>query len=67
MVTQIAAAATEQSYSTQSVSESVNQIASIIQQTAEGSQAAKQSCHDLASLASELSSLVGAFKVSTTN
>ena len=64
MVTQIAAAATEQSYSTQSVSESVNQIASIIQQTAAGSQTAKESCHDLASLAAELSSLVGAFKVS---
>ena len=65
MVTQIAAAATEQSYSTQSVSESVNQIASIIQQTAAGSQAAKESCRDLASLAAELSSLVGAFKVSS--
>jgi methyl-accepting chemotaxis protein len=64
MVTQIAAAATEQSYSTQSVSESVNQIANIIQQTADGSRAAKESCHDLAALAAELSSLVGAFKVS---
>jgi methyl-accepting chemotaxis protein len=42
----------------------VNQIAAIIQQTAAGSQTAKESCHDLASLAAELSSLVGAFKVS---
>jgi methyl-accepting chemotaxis protein len=65
MVTQIAAAATEQSYSTQSVSESVNQIANIIQQTAAGSQTARESCNDLASLATELSSLVGAFKVSS--
>jgi methyl-accepting chemotaxis protein len=63
MVTQIAAAATEQSYSTQSVSASVSEIASIVQQTAASSQQSVEACQQLASLAGELTGLVGAFKV----
>jgi methyl-accepting chemotaxis protein len=63
MVTQIAAAATEQSYSTQSVSTNVNEIAAIIEQTASSSQHSVEACQRLASLASELTGLVGAFKV----
>ncbi|MGD0831218.1 MAG: methyl-accepting chemotaxis protein [Terracidiphilus sp.] len=63
MVTQIAAAATEQSYSTQSVSANVNEIASIIQQTASSSQHSVDACQQLALLANELTGLVGAFKV----
>ncbi|MGA3370275.1 MAG: methyl-accepting chemotaxis protein [Terracidiphilus sp.] len=63
MVTQIAAAATEQSYSTQSVSANVNEIASIIEQTAASSRHSVEACQQLASLASELTGLVGAFKV----
>jgi methyl-accepting chemotaxis protein len=63
MVTQIAAAATEQSYSTQSVSENVNEIASIIQQTASSSQQSVEACQQLSRLANELTSLVGSFKV----
>ncbi|MGA2349574.1 MAG: methyl-accepting chemotaxis protein [Terracidiphilus sp.] len=63
MVTQIAAAATEQSYSTQSVSANVNEIAAIIQQTATGAQHSVEACQQLASLANELTGLVGAFKV----
>jgi methyl-accepting chemotaxis protein len=63
MVTQIAATATEQSYSTQSVSVNVNEIASIIQQTATSSQQAVNACQQLSKLANELTSLVGAFKV----
>jgi methyl-accepting chemotaxis protein len=63
MVTQIAAAATEQSYSTQSVSTNVNEIAMIIQRTAASSQQSVAACQELASLANELSGLVGAFKV----
>ena len=63
MVTQIAAAATEQSYSTQSVSTNVNEIASIIQHTAASSQQSVEACQQLAHLANELSGLVGAFKV----
>ncbi|MFZ1086957.1 MAG: methyl-accepting chemotaxis protein [Terracidiphilus sp.] len=64
LVTQIAAAATEQSYSTQSVSTNVNQIASIIQQTATSSSQAVAACKQLSQLANELTGLVGAFKVS---
>jgi methyl-accepting chemotaxis protein len=63
MVTQIAAAATEQSYSTQSVSANVNEIASIIQQTAASSQQSVEACQQLSQLANELTGLVGAFKV----
>jgi len=63
MVTQIAAAATEQSYSTQSVSENVAEIASIIEQTAASSQHSVNACQQLSRLANELTSLVGAFKV----
>jgi methyl-accepting chemotaxis protein len=63
MVTQIAAAATEQSYSTQSVSVNVNEIASIIQRTAASSQQSVEACQQLALLANELTGLVGAFKV----
>ncbi len=63
MVTQIAAAATEQSYSTQSVTASVKDIASIIEHTAASSMQSVEACQQLALLASELSGLVGAFKV----
>ncbi len=64
MVTQIASAATEQSYSTQSVSENVNEIATIIQQMASSSQHSVEACRQLSALASELTGLVGSFKVS---
>ena len=63
MVTQIAAAATEQSYSTESVTTSVNEIASIIEKTAASSQQSVEACEQLALLANELAGLVGAFKV----
>lgn len=64
MVTQIAAAATEQSYSTQSVSANVNEIATIIQRTAASSQHSVEACQQLSRLANELTGLVGSFKVS---
>jgi methyl-accepting chemotaxis protein len=63
MVTQIAAAATEQSYSTQSVAANVNEIAAIIQQTATSSQHSVEACKQLSRLANELTGLVGSFKV----
>jgi methyl-accepting chemotaxis protein len=63
MVTQIAAAATQQSYSTQSVSENVNEIAAIIQQTATSSQHSVEACQQLSRLANELTGLVGNFKL----
>lgn len=64
MVTQIAAAATEQSYATQSVTTNVNDIAVIIERTAASSEHSVEACQQLASLANELSTLVGSFKVS---
>jgi methyl-accepting chemotaxis protein len=63
MVTQIASAATEQSYSTQSVVTNVNEIVSIIERTAASSQQSVQACAQLSSLADKLSKLVGSFKV----
>jgi methyl-accepting chemotaxis protein len=63
MVTQIAAAATEQSYATQSVSSNVHEIAEIIEQTAVSSQHSVESCQQLSRLANELTGLVGSFKV----
>lgn len=63
MVTQIAAAATEQSYSAQSVTANVNEIASIIQTTAASSQQSVEACQQLELLANELANLVGSFKV----
>jgi len=63
MVTQIAAAATEQSYSTQSVGANVKEIAAIIEHTAASSQQSVEACQELSKLANELTGLVGAFKV----
>jgi hypothetical protein len=55
--------ATEQSYSKQSVSASVGEIASIIEHTAVSSEHSVESCQQFASLANELTCLAGAFKV----
>lgn len=63
MVTQIAAAATEQSYSTKSVTENVKEIATIIEHIAAGSQQSVEACQQLAVLSNELAGLVGSFKV----
>jgi len=63
MVTQIAAAATQQSYSTQSVSSNVEEIVSVIQQTAASAQQSVEACQQLALLANEMTCLVGSFKV----
>jgi methyl-accepting chemotaxis protein len=62
-VTQIAAVATQQSNSTQSVTASVNEIASIIHRTSMSSQQSVEACQQLALLADELTGLVGSFKV----
>lgn len=64
MVTQIAAAATEQSYSTQQVSTSVNEIAAIIQETAGNATQAVEGCQRLSTLATDLTGLMSSFKVS---
>ncbi|WP_420236693.1 methyl-accepting chemotaxis protein [Telmatobacter bradus] len=64
MVTQIANAAGEQSNSTALVSGSVQEIASLIQQTHTSSQQAVEACQELSRLANEMTNLVGEFKVS---
>jgi methyl-accepting chemotaxis protein len=64
MVTQIAGASTEQSYATQSVNENVNEIAKIIEQTADSSRRSVEACERLSKLASGLTQLMGEFKVS---
>ncbi len=63
MVTQIAAAATEQSYSTQSVVNTMGEITAIVERTASSSQQSVDASEELSHLANELSGLVGAFKV----
>ena len=63
MVTQIAAAAEEQSYSTNSVVGNVGEIVSIIERTAASSKQSVEACEQLSRLANELTGLVGAFKV----
>jgi methyl-accepting chemotaxis protein len=64
MVTQIAAAATEQSYSTQSVVSTMGEITASVERTASSSQQSVDASEELSHLANELSGLVGAFKVS---
>lgn len=63
MVTQIAAAATEQSYSTQSIVSTMCEITSIIERTTLSSQESVKASEQLSILANELSGLVGTFKV----
>jgi methyl-accepting chemotaxis protein len=63
MVSQIAAAATQQSCSTQSVSDNVKEIAAIIQLTASNSERSVEACQQLSRLARELSQLVDGFRV----
>ena len=64
MVTQIAAAATEQSYSTQSVVNTMSEITASVERTASSSQQSVDASEELSHLASELAGLVGAFRVS---
>jgi methyl-accepting chemotaxis protein len=63
MVSQIAAATTQQSCSTQSVSSNVKEIAAIIQLTASNSERSVEACLQLSRLARELSQLVDGFRV----
>jgi methyl-accepting chemotaxis protein len=63
MIAQIAAASTEQSATTETVNDTVRGIASLIEQSADRSQRALESCQQLESMARNLRELVGAFKV----
>jgi methyl-accepting chemotaxis protein len=63
MVTQIAGASTQQSYATQSVNTSINEISNIIQATTGNSARTVDACGHLSNLAADLNELVGSFKV----
>jgi methyl-accepting chemotaxis protein len=63
MVTQIASAATEQSFSTQSVNQNVSEMGRIIEKTAASAQQSVEACERLSGLASNLAELMGEFKV----
>jgi hypothetical protein len=61
MVNQIAAAAAEQTATTEEVNSNVSEIARISTETASESRQSAQACEDLGRLASNLSELVGRF------
>jgi methyl-accepting chemotaxis protein len=63
MVTEIAAASSQQSQATQSVNGNVQEITRIIELTTVSSMRAVEACTRLSSLAANLNTLVGAFKV----
>lgn len=62
MVTQIAASATEQSYSLQLVNQSMTDITRIIEETAASSNRSVKACQSLAELAANLTKMMGVFK-----
>jgi methyl-accepting chemotaxis protein len=63
MVTHIATAATEQSSATEEVNANIDQIAKITAETSEGAQQSAKACQQLSTLALDLQSVVGQFKV----
>ena len=63
MITQIAAAATEQSAATQQVNSSLDQIAKVARETAHGSGETATACQDLSKMAQELKALLAGFKL----
>jgi hypothetical protein len=63
MVNQIAAAATEQTSTTDEVNISVNEIARISNETASGARQSAKACEALSDLATDLNSLISKFRV----
>jgi methyl-accepting chemotaxis protein len=63
MVNQIAAAATQQTSTTDEVNVSVNEIARISNETASGARQSAQACEALSDLATDLNSLIAKFRV----
>ncbi len=63
-ITQIAAAATEQSAATEEVSNSISDIARLAETSSRGAQNSANACDELSSLAQDLENLVGQFKLS---
>ena len=63
MITEIATAATEQSSTTEQVNINIDQIAKLVKESAIGAQQSATACQDLSSLALDLQTMVGKFKL----
>ena len=63
MVTHIATAATQQSSVTEDINNSMNQIARLLIESAEGAQQSEKACQELSGLALDLRKLVGNFRL----
>jgi len=65
MVTHIATAATQQSSATEDINNSMNQIARLLIESADGAQQSEKACQELSGLALDLRKLVGTFRLPT--
>jgi methyl-accepting chemotaxis protein len=63
MVTHIATAATQQSSATEDINNSMNQIARLLIESADGAQQSEKACQELSALAFDLRKLVGNFRL----
>ena len=63
MITEIATAATEQSSTTEQVNMNIDQISRLVKESAIGAQQSATACQDLSSLALDLQTMVGKFKL----
>jgi len=63
MVTHIATAATQQASVTDDINDSMNQIARLLIESAEGAQQSEKACQELSGLAFDLRNLVGNFRL----
>jgi methyl-accepting chemotaxis protein len=63
MITEIATAATQQSSTTEQVNMNIEQIAKLVKESAIGAQQSATACQDLSSLALDLQTMVGKFKL----
>jgi len=66
MIAEIATAATEQSSTTEQVNANIEQIAKLVKESAIGAQQSATACQDLSSLALDLQTMVGKFKLENT-
>ncbi len=63
MITEIATAATQQSSTTEQVNMNIDQISKLVKESAIGAQQSATACQDLSSLALDLQTMVGKFKL----
>jgi methyl-accepting chemotaxis protein len=64
MMNQIATAATEQSSASEEINRNMDEMASLVKQSANGALQAAQACKDLSRLASDLQNIVSGFRLS---